>query len=85
MIESIYGKAKQRERKHREKQKVVRRFAKRRHHIAPGVLGIAAMCMLAGATVMVLSAPDYLMTGALLGTWIGLVIFVPLIIKDISK
>lgn len=78
-------KEEQRQIKRAEKQKIIRRFAKRRHHIAPGVLGIAAMCMLAGATVTALSAPSYLMLGALVGTWIGLVVFVPLIIKDISK
>jgi hypothetical protein len=78
-------KEEQRQIKRAEKQKVIRRFAKRRHHIAPGVLGVAAMCMLAGATVMVLSVGDYLFIGALAGTWIGLIVFVPLIIRDISK
>lgn len=60
--------------KHRAKQKAIRRFAKERDMIFPGILAAAFLFGLLGGTIAVSIDTRFGLAGASIGTWVGLVL-----------
>jgi uncharacterized membrane protein YcjF (UPF0283 family) len=68
------------------KAKRHRRIIKRQHLVRPAILGGAAISMLLGSTIALLSfSTDAVGLGALIGTWLGLLVLVPLIYSDLMR
>lgn len=72
-------------RKRKARDKANLRFLKNRHWILPGLSGSMFCGMLFGASVALSFGAEYILFGALMGTWAGFTALASYVMKDLSK
>lgn len=72
-------------RKRKARDKAAHRFIKQQHFIIPGFVGVCFIGMVWGATIAMSFDAGWIVGGALLGTWLGLLLGANYILKDLHK
>jgi hypothetical protein len=81
----IEGKEEGFARKRKARDKANHRLIKNQHWIAPTVIGICLIGSVAGGTVALTFAPHQIGLGALMGSWVALLIFLHFALKELTR